>query len=85
MGGLRPRIDGAYGASRAPAALLYRGDGCPVGDPYQLGNDGGSPPGVWVSRSFWTRTDSAQPALSVAFVLNDIVCIGSATNQIESG
>ena len=44
MGGLRPRIDGAYGASRAPAALPYRGDGWTVGDPYQLGKGArGSP------------------------------------------
>ena len=43
MGGLRPRIDGAYGASRAPAALPYRGDGWTVGDPYQLGKAWGSP------------------------------------------
>ena len=37
MGGLRPRIDGAYGASRAPTAPLTRGTGGPLGDAYQLG------------------------------------------------
>ena len=68
MGGLRPRIDGAYGASRAPAALPYRGDGWTVGDPYQLGNPVTCPVSSRDNANLDTWRDDCISALAIGII-----------------